>query len=345
MSKSNRKKEQLKQRLLKAAKVRDKRLGLASQAAMLVQQRYSEAVDAWENGDRREAMEQLQALDREFPRREDVLRALTAWSHELGDSTSQLFYCRKLVEVVPDDAEVWYYLGESHLKCRQPVLARRAFQTAVSRWPDHEFAEGGRRMLAGIEKLLPSAVTYVPDLSEAERWKLAESHERIMVDLHAGRFEQVVEAAPRLWAKWPTFIPARNNAAEAQFHLGRLQDAIAIARETVQLFPDNTYALASLIRFLTLGGQEEEGLHLVERLRDMPPHNSDHLLCSLETYALLGLDEMLLDVWRQAEPEAFFVNPATRRCACTWPPSPQATWANTARLARTGNERWRSFLR
>lgn len=306
MSKSNRKKEQLKQRLLKAAKVRSKRLGLPSQGELLIARQYEEAVEAWERGDRREALVKLQALDLKYPHREDILRALTAWSQQLGQRTEQLYYCRKLVEAAPDDPEVWYYLGEAHLRCTQPVLARCAFQTAVSRWPDHEFAEGGRQMLAKIGHMLPSAVTYVPGLNEAERWELAEAHERIMIDLHEGRLEQVPGAATRLLAKWPTFIPARNNAAEAQFHLGRLPEALAIAQETVRLFPDNAYALASLIRFLTLGGNEEQGLQLVDRLQSMPLRNLDHLVCSLQTYALLGLDETLLEAWRKAEPEMVF---------------------------------------
>lgn len=306
MPKSNRRKEQLKKRLLKAAKARSERWGLPAPGEVLLARQYDAAVEAWESGDRREALDKLRALDKQFPRNETVLRALTAWSQQLGDNTSQLAYCRKLVEATPDNPEVWYYLGEAHLKCLQPVLARRAIRTAVSRWPDHELVEGGRELLAKIERLLPGALTYVQDLSEAERWELAEAHEQIMVDTQAGRFAQVADAAARLLARWPMFVPARNNAAEAQFHLGRLPEAIAIARETVRLFPDNAYALASLIRFLTLGDRADEGLQLVDQLRSMPPHNSDHVLCSLQTYALLGLDEALLEAWRNVEPESDF---------------------------------------
>jgi len=209
---------------------------------------------------------------------------------------------------------------------------------------DHEFADGGRATLAEIERTLPSAVTYVPDLSEAERWELAEAHERIMVELQAGRFDQVADAATRLMERWPTFIPARNNAAEAQFHLGRLPEAIAIARETVGLFPDNAYALASLIRFLALGGREDEGCNW--SIDSGAWRRTISTTCCAACRRMRCWDWMRR-CWRRGGRPSRNCSSTThtkRRCVGIWPPPRRVIWANSAGPGKTGSGRWR-FVR
>ena len=178
-----------------------------------------------------------------------------------------------------------------------------AFQHAVTHWPDHEYAEGGRRNIHLLEELIANDVEhYLPELADRQEWfELAEAHERLAIDLHARRFEKVVEAATQMLARWPRFIPARNNATEAYFGLGQLERAIEVSRETVRLVPDNLYALASLARYLTLDGRVDEARPLAESLRGMSTDSVDHLLCAARACSLLGLHDAVLDLFGRTE--------------------------------------------
>ena len=173
----------------------------------------------------------------------------------------------------------------------------------MAHWPDHEHAEGGRRNIHLLEEIIANDVEhYLPELADRqERFELAEAHERMVVDLQAMRFEKVVQAAAQMLARWPGFIPARNNATEAYFGLGQLERAIEVGRETVKLVPDNLYALASLARFLTLDGRMDEARQLAESMRGMSSDRVDHLLCAARACSLLGLHDAVLDLFSRTE--------------------------------------------
>lgn len=297
-----RKKKSLRDRMVKAAKERKARrpsFGIQSSSDP-----YQKALAEWRAGDPHAALDALERLHAECPGRRDVLTALTRCTHELKQFDKEVEYCQKLVKLAPESPESWYYLGTAHAENKQPALARRAFQHAVKRWPDHEYAEGGRQNIRVLEALIVDDVRhYLTEPADHQEWfALAEAHERLAIALHAGRFEKVVETATRLLARWPRFIPARNNAAEAYFGLGQLERAIEVSRETVRLVPDNLYALASLTRYLTLDGQVDEARRLAESLSGMSTDRMDHVLCAARACSLLGLNEALLDLVGRAEP-------------------------------------------
>jgi len=302
MSKPRKKKKSLRDRMVKAAKERKARR--PSFGGQSPSELYEEALAAWRAGDRHAALDALERLHAEFPGRRDVLTALSRFTHELKQHDKEVEYCQKLVKLAPESPEAWYYLGTAHAENKQPALARRAFQHAVKHWPDHEYAEGGRQDIRILEALIVDDVRhYLTEPADHRQWfALAEAHEQLTIDLHAGRFEKVVVTATQLLARWPRFVPARNNAAEAYCGLGQLERSIEVGQETLQLFPDNLYALGSLMRYLTLDGRVDEARRLAESLSGMSTDRMDHVLCAARACALLGLNASLLDLFGRAEP-------------------------------------------
>ena len=209
MSKPKKKKNSWREQLAKAAKLRELRRPPSPMRSPV--DPYKEALAEWEAGDRHAALDALEQLHGEFPERRDVLTALTRCTHELKQYDKEVEYCQKLAELAPASPEVWYYLGTAHSENKQPALARRAYQHAVAHWPDHEHAEGGRRNIHLLEEIIANDVEhYLPELADRqERFELAEAHERMVIDLHAMRFEKVVQAATQMLARWPGFIPAQ----------------------------------------------------------------------------------------------------------------------------------------
>ncbi len=295
MSKPRRGKKSLRQRLQKSAKVRSQRRTLRHQEAF-VEVQIQRAWDEWEDGKRREAVERLEEVRQRHPHHHELLEALACFAHEQGDYREELVLCRQLVQLAPDRPEPWYFLGSAHLVNMQPALARRVFRHAVSQWPNHEFADGARGNIELAEQMIREAQHLEQFEDQQELYELAEAHEEVLVEMYEHRPARVLQLAGQLLERWPAYVPARNNLAEGYYHLGQLDQAIAVVRGTVEMFPDNMYAAACLVRFLALDGQFGEAAERCAGLPTLSLPSLDHLIAALDACSRTGMHEQVLQL-------------------------------------------------
>ncbi len=107
----------------------------------------------------------------------------------------------------------------------------------------------------------------------------------------------------------PVYFPSANNLALLLFHLGNLDEAIAVQRKSEKASPlPNAFGLANLATFLYVAGQEKEAERCLERLRCMKLLSADICAKVCETLARFKRHQEILEL---AAADDFNVNAET----------------------------------
>lgn len=258
------------------------------------------ADELMDDGKMNEARQVLETLHRQHPSRGDVMQNLAYACHQLGDLTSYLTYCEKLVGLSPKSAENLLALATAYAMNFRPMLALRVYRDFLAEWPDHEEAP---RIRQDVVLLETNAQSYLAEAGLAGEEGLSKlmMHEEIQVMLSDGRYKEGETMARKLIANHPQFAPAHNNLS-LMFHLtGRIEEAIAVARHVLSFDPDNFQATGNLARYLFLNGQSEESVAVAARFKEMRSDNPDFWVKQAETFSYLGDDEAVLTAFRRAE--------------------------------------------
>jgi tetratricopeptide (TPR) repeat protein len=243
------------------------------------------------------ARNQLEELDRRYPRQPDILHRLTNVYHDLKDYAAFQAVCERLVAVKPSAAFTQMLAG-AYLLNTMPILALRTFQHFLDRWPDHPRAGEAREMVArlqaDVDQLLAGLQLTGPDALE-----LATLHEQVRSLLEQGRYREARQKAEELLRHRPNFLAALNNISQTYFAEGLLEQAIATARRTLATDPQNVHALSNLTRYLYLSGRTEEAKNYAAQLRAAPAEGFDVWTKKAEAFSCLGDDQAVLDLWQQ----------------------------------------------
>ncbi len=245
-----------------------------------------------------DAHARLQRLDAQYPRRREVLWMLAGLCRE----TDILEYgrvCRQLVELEPDNREALLMLAYAEGQNDRPVLALLAFRKFLERWPNDPRGEGVQASVAILERDLEARQAEFKFASD-DALETITFHEQISEALLDRKFEQAVDLADRILARYPQFDPAHNNRAEALFHLGRLDEAIAECRRVLEYNAQNGFTLATLTRFLFLRGDTDEAQACAVRLKSLGPRTLSAWCRTAEALSVLGDHQGVLEVFEQA---------------------------------------------
>lgn len=249
-----------------------------------------------------EAYDLLLNLNRNYPRRPEVLSELVNVCYELGDARGYQYACEQLVEVEPSNADAALGLAGSYLEQLHPILALDAFRRFIKRWPDHERAADVRETITGLEAQIPSLfgdLGVSPD--DDAGWQLAVQHEEMQVHLTQGRFDQVRRTAQAILRRIPEFAPALNNISIAHWFEGHHDQAIAAAERVLTFDPENIHALSNLVHFLCAAGRSDQALPYANQLKASTVPAWDVWTKKAEALSFMGDDKGVLEVFRQAE--------------------------------------------
>ena len=95
----------------------------------------------------------------------------------------------------------------------------------------------------------------------------------------------------------PAYFPSANNLALILFHLGNLDEAIAVQRKSEKTSPlPNAFGLANLATFLYVAGREKEAEQYLERLRGMKLLSADICAKVCETLARFKRHQEILEL-------------------------------------------------
>jgi tetratricopeptide (TPR) repeat protein len=243
-----------------------------------------------------------------YPAQRELLLLLAELTHTVHDASGHLDACDRLVRLGGADADVLYQRATALLGCGFPVLALRTLQETLARFPDHPMSARARQTAADLQEDVDRLVADL-GASGQEGIDLGVQHERVQLHLQRGELEQARQVGERLLTRWPRFVPALNNIAEAWFHDGETLQAVDATRRALAIEPGNTHAQANLVRFLTLAGDLDAARHEAVRLRELPVERPENWVKKAEAFALLGDDQGVIDAWRGAEQGGFALFP------------------------------------
>ena len=83
-------------------------------------------------------IEVVREADQKYPGHRDLLLLLAELTHEVHDEAGHLAACDRLVALGGGDAGILYMRAGALLTCGFPVLALRAFQETLARFPQHQ---------------------------------------------------------------------------------------------------------------------------------------------------------------------------------------------------------------
>jgi tetratricopeptide (TPR) repeat protein len=269
---------------------------LARGLALRERQRYAEALAA------------VSEADRKYPDHRDLLLLLAELTYRVNDAHGHLDACDRLVRLGGSDAGILYMRASALLGCGYLLLGLRTFQETLARFPQHPKSAQARQTVADLQPRVEEVLASL-GVSGAEGIELGMLHERVQVHLYRGEFEQTRQVGQRLLARCPRFVPAFNNIAEAWFHDGDIDQAIAATRQALAVEPDNVHARGNLVRFLTLAGEQAAAREAAQPLHDLPVENPENWLKKAEAFSFLGDDQGVIDAWHGAEQTGFALRP------------------------------------
>lgn len=261
-----------------------------------------------DRGEWADARDLLLSLEQRSPRREDVLEMLAEVAEALQDALLFERALERLAALQPDDPDLLAGLAGAHLLNTSPARALQALRRLEARWPERAADKEVAPLKAKLEGLVGHLLEHLGRQGE-EGLEIAARHERARSLLAQGRAAEALAAAEHLLERWSDFVPALNNASQAQLLLGRTDEAIALARRVLELDPTNMHALSNLTRYLLLDGRHPEAAATAERLRATPVVASDGFVKQAEAFSFLGDDEAVLDTFEAAR-KARVLDPA-----------------------------------
>ncbi|MGH9751708.1 MAG: tetratricopeptide repeat protein [Blastocatellia bacterium] len=251
-----------------------------------------------------EARNALQELDRRFPDNEDVLRKLTNACHGIRDMRGYQYAIERVSKLAPDEPDAALGLAGAYMTNLKPVLALRAFRRFLERWPGDERAAGVVETIATLKRVAFERLS-VLGFTEEEFDELGAMHDETQVMMEYGRYAEARRVAEKLIERKPRFASARNNLSLTYALEGDLKNAIAVARETLEMEPDNYHTLGNLVRFHVQLGQVEQARACAERLKPIINEEMvDVWWKKIEALSYLGDDDGVVAVFNQARESA-----------------------------------------
>jgi Flp pilus assembly protein TadD len=262
--------------------------------------RLTEGLDAvtglLEQNELEQAHELLLQLDKNYPEQFYVMNDLAHIYSVWRDNRNLVPTCMRLLNVSPHQANIYLVLAEASQDSGYMYLATQTYRTFLERFPEHEHAEEVRgrvvRLEAGCEEILEER-----GFESADGFAMFLAHDELQAFFYYGNQPEAQKRALNLISRWPNFAPAYNNLSMSYYLVGDTQKAIATALRVLEFAPRNYHALANLVRFSFLNGQEEYALAYAERLRHIPTTNPDICVKQMEAYAYLGFDQLVLETF------------------------------------------------
>ena len=256
-----------------------------------------------------EAARQLDDLALSHPRHPDVLLAQLQAAAALNDAPRYLAAAEKLLAIEPNE-EIRRGLISAYILAGYFAMARQQALLFLKRAPSDPEAPAVRSQLEMLEAIITEEAERLGVPAEL-KYNVFLLHDQINRRLSEEAYKETIALARRLLKLHPTFPPALNNAAMAQFYLGRLDEAVALTDQLLDHEPTNLHALSNQLRYSILLGQRERAEALAERLRAVT-FGSAGLLKKAEGLAVLPDHAGIVALYKEGSEEIEHLSPAHR---------------------------------
>lgn len=261
----------------------------------------SQVAIALQNENWVEARDLLEELARRYPKKGDILAELVNVCYELKDFPAYQEACERLLKVTPDDADANFGLAGAYFLNSRPMLALQTFRRCLECWPEHERVPDARKAVAKLEAAFKDLLSDMGLANEKTAVEVAALHERVQIEMGRGNYRTARAAVESLLTQLPNFVPALNNLSMIDGFEGKSDRAIAIARQVLEIEPENFQALANLVRYLRLSGQTDAAREVGEELKRVESKSPDVWVKKAEALSFLGDDRGVWEAFEQGE--------------------------------------------
>ena len=247
-----------------------------------------------------EALSLLHEAVKKYPNEERFWEMYGYAGSQLSSTIVMQRAFAKLVHFQPNDADVWYNLAVVYAMDMYPSLAMRAFREFARRFPFDSRTKFALESVEVLEKEITGLLTAYKIPVDDEGFKIAVLHDRIQLYMHHSEFEKAIKTAEEAIKKAPDFIAPYNNLSLVYFMSGNVEKALETAELTLEKQPENYHALGNAARYSAFIGKWGEARAFAERLLEVERNVPDIYDKKIETFAYLGDDESLVEVYKKA---------------------------------------------
>ena len=247
------------------------------------------------------AHEVLTELDQTYPDRSEVLVELANCYAAVTNLSRYQETCERLLELDPKQSVFTLGLATSYLAAGAPMLALKTFRSFAERWPNHAGIGEVRESITELEAELADCLADIGLPNTAEGFETAARHEQVQRYLERNEFQSALTAGKALLETHPELAAVRNNMSLAYFYEGDFENAIAQARQVLDIQSNNIHALGNLVRYLYITGEVDEVKAVLPRLLESDAQASDPWTKKMETLSYLGDWDGVIELYDQAQ--------------------------------------------
>lgn len=185
-----------------------------------------------------------------------VLKTITKIYFGLGDPEAAVGYLRKYLEVAPEDAQAWSFLGSSLKEMGRYEEAEQAHKKAIETAPQDGGCWYNLAVLYEITNMQEAHSAYLKAI-ECDPNDQAAWYNLGNVRTHLGDHQGAITAVQRATELDPTDADAWDNLASFLSRQDRWQEAEKAARKAVEVAPHHPNARARLRDILRKLGQND----------------------------------------------------------------------------------------
>ena len=268
-----------------------------------LQRRLEEVHRLRKEGKQEEAFLLAERLVKQYPQYPDAWIALLLTTQD--DLAYQAWSTLHLTELTPRDAMAWFGLAASAAGLGHMLLGYEAARHYLSLAPRGEFsretADFVRNLRDEVENLLDRLQEDFSHLTREQIKEFWMLHEKAEIAATVGELETAVQYNRRVLELAPGFTPARNNLATTLFRLGKYEEALHHLRQVREQQPKDGFSLAFLARYTRMLGHDEEANAYMDQLLKFRPMLGDGAFAKLETLAIFGTEEQILQAFEEVQ--------------------------------------------
>ena len=253
-----------------------------------------------------EALSQLLRLVAETPHSRPVLTALLDVAHALQEWRTYVYYGERLsqLEEGNDRASTLNNMVYACLQLQYPALAWHFAHELLETHPNFVYIDQAREYYERAGQFLLSEAAEWDELAgfdQDDQFEIMVEHDRVRLYAEGGYDSEAIPAAESFLARVPGIIAVQNNLSQAYFRSGDESQAIAIARQVLDQFPNHAHALSNMVHFTFLTAQFEAAQQYAARLAQINSDKPDWLTKQAEGFAYLGDDAQVQAAFERAE--------------------------------------------
>jgi tetratricopeptide (TPR) repeat protein len=264
----------------------------------------------FEEDDPDQALTLLQQIEAQGYMSLETMRLYLDVLHELRDFDQYARIATILAVANPSDPDANLWAASGAIATAQLVSALLYFERFIKLAPQHPEAAIATEQIAKLRRHLPEILdSFIDDLPK-DLPRVA-STEKILHLFKLGRFDDVIKRADEHLKTYPADLRIRNNLAEVLALKGDVKKALKIVHETLNVAPDNMFALAVRCRLEYFQGNSEIARSDAKKLVNLQPRLISDLTKAAQSFAYLGDDDGIRWAYQEAEKREWLSDPST----------------------------------